>query len=91
MTLSSLFQILCLRVPSILNPWVPGVVFLDAKLLDTDSSRPSSAQSVNQWRFIPAPSSEFMALCLIRHRNNFTNYLFKTSVAIRTMLWLANK
>jgi hypothetical protein len=56
--------------------WVPGALSLWVKRLGREAERspPSTAEAKNAWKYTSTPQYVFMALCLIKHRDNFTFY-----------------
>jgi hypothetical protein len=54
--------------------WVPGAFSLGVKRpgREADHSPPSSAEVKNAWSYTSAPQYAFMALWLVKHRENFT-------------------
>jgi hypothetical protein len=51
--------------------WVPGSVSLGVKR-EADHSPPYSAEVKNAWSYTSIPQYVFTALCLVKHRDNFT-------------------
>jgi hypothetical protein len=43
---------------------------------EADHSPPSSAEVKNAWSYTSIPQYVFMAWCLVKHRDNFTFYIF---------------
>jgi hypothetical protein len=43
---------------------------------EADHSPPSSVEIKNAWSYTSSPQRVFMAWCLVKHRDNFTFYLF---------------
>jgi hypothetical protein len=58
--------------------WVPGVLSLGVKRpgREADHSPPPSAEVKNACSYISIPPYVLMAWCLVKHRDNFTFYLF---------------
>jgi hypothetical protein len=62
--------------------WVSGVLSLGVKRpgREADHSLPSSAEVRNAWSYTYTPQYAFMALCLVKHRDNCTfTFLLKTT------------
>jgi hypothetical protein len=60
--------------------WVPGALSLGVKRRgrEADHSPPSSAEVKNAWSYTSTPQYVFMKWCLVKHRDNFTFYLYIT-------------
>jgi hypothetical protein len=50
---------------------------------EADHSPPSSAVVKNEWSYTSTPQYVFMAWCLVKHRDNFTFYLYEIQKAAR--------
>jgi hypothetical protein len=62
----------------ILTPTSTSALPLGVKLpaREADHSPPSSAEFKNVWSYTSTPPYFFMAWCLVKHRDNFTFYLY---------------
>jgi hypothetical protein len=74
--------------------WVPGALSLEVKRpgRETDHSLPSSAKFKNVWNYTFTPQYDFMAWCLVKHRDNFTFYLLPllstvSVIKLKRMRW----
>jgi hypothetical protein len=58
--------------------WVPGALSLRVKRLgcEADHSLPSSTEVKNVCNYASTPQYIIMAWCLVKHRDNFTFYLY---------------
>jgi hypothetical protein len=58
--------------------WVPGALSLGVKQpgREADHSPPSGAEVENTWSYTSIPQYVFMGWCLVKHRDNFTFYLY---------------
>jgi hypothetical protein len=58
--------------------WVTGTFSLGVNRpgREADHSPPSSAEVKDAWSYTSTPQYVFMAWCLVKHRNNFTFYLY---------------
>jgi hypothetical protein len=67
--------------------WVPGALSLGVKRLglETNHSSPCSAEVKNAWSYTSTPQCFFIACCLVKHRGNFTFYLYND----QTTGWMA--
>jgi hypothetical protein len=61
-----------------LGPTQPGALLLGVKRpgREADHSSPSSAGVKNEWSYTSTPQYVFMAWQLVKHRDNFTFYLY---------------
>jgi hypothetical protein len=57
----------------------PGVKWLGC---EADHSPPCSAEVKNAWSYTSTPQYVFMAWCLVKHKDNFTFYLFLSLIVI---------
>jgi hypothetical protein len=62
--------------------WVPGIFSLGVKRpgRESDHSTPSSAEVKNAWSCTSTPQYVFTAWCLVKHRDNFTFYIYLLSI-----------
>jgi hypothetical protein len=62
--------------------WVLGALSLGVKRpgREADHSPPSSAEVKNVWSYTSIPEYVFMAWCLVKHRDNFTFYLYYCTI-----------
>jgi hypothetical protein len=67
--------------------WAPGALSLEVKRpeREADHSPPSSAESRMRGAIPPLPQYIFMALCSVKHRDNFTfTFMYRSSeVAVK--------
>jgi hypothetical protein len=58
--------------------WLPRSLSLGVKRpgREADNSPPSSAEIKTAWSYTSTPQYVFMAWCLVKHRDNFTFYLY---------------
>jgi hypothetical protein len=58
--------------------WVSRALSLGVKRLEreADHSPPSSAEVKHAWSYTSIPPYVFMVWCLVKHRDNFTFYLY---------------
>jgi hypothetical protein len=54
--------------------WIPGALSLGVKRpgREADHSPPSSFEVNDAWSYTSTPQYVFMALCLVKHKDNFT-------------------
>jgi hypothetical protein len=59
--------------------WVLGALSLGVKRpgREADHSLPSSAEVKNAWSYTSTPPYVFMAWCLVKHRDNFTGWVYR--------------
>jgi hypothetical protein len=64
---------------------VPGAPSLGVKRpgREADHSPPSSAEVKNAWSYTCTPQYVFMAWCLVKHRDNFTFYLYTFMISLK--------
>jgi hypothetical protein len=61
--------------------WVPAALSLRVKQPGREAghSAPSNAEIKNAWSYTSTPQYVFMALCLVKHRDNFFNFTLSIS------------
>jgi hypothetical protein len=63
-----------------------GGAFLEVRRpeRETNHSLPSSVEVKNTWNYTSTPPYAFMSLCLVKHGDNFTSYVYVYSRIVLT-------